>query len=180
MPCFSVHGWWVKDKNLSYCLSLTYLLVDWFMAEWPFFGPSNERVPLWLDFLKLWFISAFLIAWTWAHLCIFIDILCIVNDKPLSWMIVSWRSKLLISMTSMCGFYWLLWKFCSFIFCHLSLWSSVCASLVNQEPNRQSSLWCLKTYRFKCPTFLCMDDEWRINSYVAIYPLLISTFSSYD
>ena len=70
MPCFYVHGWWVKDKNLSCCPSLNYLLVDWFMVECLVFAPSNERVPLRLDWLKLWFISTFLIAWTCVHLCI--------------------------------------------------------------------------------------------------------------
>ena len=36
---------------------LTYLLVDWFMVEWPVFVFSNEQVLLWLDCLKLWFIE---------------------------------------------------------------------------------------------------------------------------
>ena len=58
---------------------LTYLLVDWFMAEWLVFVPSNERVPLWFDCLKLLFIFAFLIAWTCVHLWIFFDKLCIVD-----------------------------------------------------------------------------------------------------
>ena len=36
---------------------LTYLLVDWFMVEWPVFLFSNEQVLLWPHCLKLWFIE---------------------------------------------------------------------------------------------------------------------------
>jgi len=58
---------------------LNYLWVDWFMDECLVFAHYNERVPLRLDCLKLWFISAFLIAWTCVHLWIFIDKLYIVD-----------------------------------------------------------------------------------------------------
>ena len=85
------------------------------------------------------------------------------------WIDFPWRTQILILMTYICGFYWLLWKDCGFMFCPLSLWSSVCAWAVGQELNRQSSLRCLNTYRFKCPTFLCMDDEWRIRICHAVY-----------
>ena len=112
MPCFLVHGWWVKDKNLPCCLWTPYILVDWFMVECLVFASSS----------LMW----------------------IVNDKPLSGMIVPLRTQLLISMTSMCGFYWLLWKVCGFIFCHLSLdeW------LVFAPSNERVPLWldCLKLW----------------------------------
>ena len=40
MPYFSVHGWWVNDKNFLCYLFLTYFWVDWFMVECLVFAPT--------------------------------------------------------------------------------------------------------------------------------------------